>query len=40
VRLALLLPPDAPDSRLVSAFADQVRAVIASDLEVIRPYRR
>ena len=40
VRLAVLLPPDAPDSRLVAAFMDRVRNVIDSELDHIRPYRR
>ena len=40
VRLAILLPPDAPHSRLVAAFANHVRGVIDSALEHVRPYRR
>lgn len=39
VRLALLLAPDAPHSRLVSAFKEVVRGVIESELDHIRPYR-
>ncbi|WPH23408.1 LysR substrate-binding domain-containing protein [Variovorax paradoxus] len=39
VRLALLLAPDAPHSRLVSAFKEVVREVIESELDHIRPYR-
>jgi len=39
VRLAILLPPDAPDSRLVAAFRQRVCQAIASELEHIRPYR-
>lgn len=40
VRLAILLPPGAPQSRLVSTFADQVRQAIASDLKHISPHRQ
>lgn len=39
VRLAILLAPDAPGSRLVSTFKDAVRGVIDSELDHIRPYR-
>lgn len=39
VRLAVLLPPDAPTSRLVSAFRARVCDAIASDLAHIGPYR-
>jgi DNA-binding transcriptional LysR family regulator len=39
VRLAILLAPDAPGSRLVSAFKDAVRGIVESELDHIRPYR-
>lgn len=39
VRLAILLAPDAPGSRLVSAFKDVVRGVIETELDHVRPYR-
>jgi hypothetical protein len=38
-RTALLLAPDAPHSRLVSAFKEVVRGVIESELDHIRPCR-
>lgn len=38
VRLAILLAPDAPNSRLVAAFKEAVRTVIESELGHIRPY--
>lgn len=40
VRLAILLPPDAPHSRLVATFRERVCQVIESELGHIRPYRR
>ena len=40
VRLALLVPPAAPDSRLVTAFTSCLRKVIKPDLDLVRPYRR
>jgi DNA-binding transcriptional LysR family regulator len=39
VRLALLLAPNAPNSRLVAAFKEAVRGVIESELAHIHPYR-
>ena len=40
VRLAILLPPDAPHSRLAAVFSDRVRRVIDAELAHIQPYRR
>lgn len=40
VRLAILLPPDRQRSRLVAAFTDHVKRVIASDLQHIGPFKR
>lgn len=40
VRLAILLPPGAPHSRLVASFADHVRHAMDSELEHVSPYRR
>lgn len=40
VRLASLLPPDAPHSRLIAAFRERIGEAIESELQHIRPYRR
>jgi DNA-binding transcriptional LysR family regulator len=36
IRLAMLLPPDAPDSRLVAAFVRQVRKVVQAERRLHR----
>lgn len=40
VRLAMLFPPDAPPSRLVTAFTDVVRKLIKPELKLIRALGR